>query len=91
MTDELRYRRNEDLPYQEIDGELVVVNAREWSHHLVEGAGLLVWEKLEQPHTAAELIEAICEEYDVEPSQAEADLQPFLSLMLERGLILPVS
>jgi hypothetical protein len=81
-----RWRRDVRLPFQEIQGQaVVVVPARRELHELDETATFL-WAELAKERTVAQLVEALCGEFDVEAGVAEADVREFLGGLEERGL-----
>jgi hypothetical protein len=87
MPEETRWRRDVRLPYQEIQGEaVVVVPARRESHRL-DGVATFLWTALAKERTAAELAVALCEEYEVEPAEAGRDVRSFLASLEEKGLL----
>ena len=87
MTGEIRLKRDARLPFQELDGQaVVVVPARREMHELDEVATFL-WRELERDRSAAELVEALCGEFEVEPSRAEGDVRDFLARLEEKGLV----
>lgn len=88
MGDDPRWRRDARLPYQEIQGQaVVVVPARRELHELDETA-TLVWGSLAKDRTLPELVEALCGEFEVEPARAEKDLRGLLALLEEKGLVI---
>jgi len=74
----VKYQRDSRLPFQEIQGQaVVVVPARREFHELDETATFL-WSELAKARTAAELASALCAEFNVEADVAEADIRDFL-------------
>ena len=51
------------------------------------GTGTLIWKLLESPRTVGQLAEAVAQEYDVEPAQAEQDVTNFVGEMKSVGLV----
>jgi len=83
----VKYQRDSRLPFQEIQGQaVVVVPARRELHELDETATFL-WSELAKACTAAELASALCAEFDVEADVAEADIRDFLLALEEKGLV----
>ena len=86
MGAEVRVRRG-GLPFQEIDGQaVVVVPSRREMHELDETATFL-WRELERARSVAELVGALCEEFDVDPDRAEKDVRGFIARLEEKGLV----
>lgn len=86
MPSEIRYCRDEALPFQEIQGQIIVVRpAAQELHHLDETASFL-WNFLERPRTVADLRDALCSEFEVSPEDAERDVRAFLDDLERKGL-----
>ncbi|MDD6022704.1 MAG: PqqD family protein [Oscillospiraceae bacterium] len=50
-------------------------------------SGVLLWNRLQEECSEAELVEALLEEYDVDPATAQADVQDFLKQLRELELL----
>jgi hypothetical protein len=88
MAEQTRFRRDTRLPFQEIQGQaVIVVPARREMHEFDETATFL-WSALVQERTVADLVEALCAEFEVEPAAAESDVRAFLASLEEKGLVL---
>lgn len=87
MADEATVRRDPRVPFQEIQGQaVIVVPARRQMHDLNEVA-TFVWRALEERRTLSELVGAVCEEFDVEQGRAEEDLRALLEELDGKGLL----
>ncbi len=88
MGGEARLRRDVKLPFQELEGQsVVVVPARQEMHELDEVATFL-WRELGESRSVVELLDALCGEFDVEPARAEADVRAFVALLEVKGLLI---
>jgi hypothetical protein len=87
MPQEPHYRRDPSLPSQEIEGQVVVVVPSRRELHELDEVATFLWKELARPRRAEELTRALCEEYEVEPETAERDVQAFLALLKEKGLV----
>ncbi len=88
MPEEPRWRRDVRLPFQEIQGQaVVVVPARRELHQLDETATFL-WTALSREATVADLVAALCGEYEVDEKVAEKDVRQFVSTLEEKGLVI---
>jgi hypothetical protein len=85
---ELRYKRDARLPFQEVQGQAVVVAPARREVHEFDETATFLWSVLARERTLAELVAALCEEYEVDEKTAEADVRAFLELLEERGLVL---
>lgn len=87
LDESRRYRRNQDLLSVDMDGDVVMMSIETGTYFGVSGAGPRIWELLETPRNFAELVEAICAEYEVDADLASADLRVFLDKLTENGML----
>lgn len=83
-----------DEPYilRQIAGEYVILptgsTTREFNGMItVNEQGAFLWEKLRQGITRDGLVEAILEEYEVDPETAEADVDEFVHILRCSGIL----
>lgn len=69
--------------------ELVLLGPETRTYLGLDEVGADIWEKLAAPLTRAELAEALSEDYDAPPERIEADIAPFLAVLIEDGVIEP--
>ena len=50
-------------------------------------SGAFLWEKMEQDTTEEALLQALLAEYDIDEATAKADLDEFIGLLQEAGLL----
>ena len=88
MAESRLYKRDVRLPFQEIQGQaVVVVPARRELHELDEVATFL-WAQLAKERSVADLVAALWGEFEVEAGTAETDVREFLSDLEAKGLVL---
>jgi hypothetical protein len=82
------------LPFRRIDDSTVVVDpARRLVHVLNETAGRL-WELIEVPRTAVELVAALDAEYEAAPDELAQAVAECLAELVQKGMaqaVAPVS
>lgn len=88
MPDAARYRRDTRLPFQEIQGQAVVVVPARREMHALDETATFLWAELGRERTLMELVEALCAEFEVEASAAEADVREFVASLEGKGLVL---
>jgi hypothetical protein len=89
-----RFSRRGDLVTRRIAGETLIVPVSSGvgdmeSIFTLNDVGSLLWERIEARATVAEMVEAVCEEFDVSHAEAEKDVLEFLRSLEEAGLIHP--
>jgi PqqD family protein of HPr-rel-A system len=71
----------------EVEGETVMFHPAEGKYFALEGVGGRIWELLEQPHSVAEVCEAVSAEFEIDPAACRADLLPYLDDLRKAGLV----
>ena len=87
MSGEVRVRRDLRLPFQELDGQVVVVVPSRREMHELDEVATFLWRELGEPRSESELVEALCGEFEVERARAEGDVRDFVARLEERGLV----
>lgn len=71
-----------------LETEAVLVNPGKGQVKVINELGARIWQLIDGQRTVSDIIGEICTEYSVEATQAESDIANFLSLMVEKDLIL---
>ena len=84
--------RSQSVVARVVGGETLIVPVRAKvgdlaSIYSFNGTGSLIWKLLESPKNIAELAIAVAEEFDVDRSQAERDVNDFVSDLKAVGLV----
>ena len=87
MTDTTILSRREGLMTADMNGSAVMMDIMTGKYYNLGAVGGRIWEILEEPMTVTALVNKLTDEYDVSASQCRADIEPFLSTLLERGLL----
>ena len=85
-------RVSQELILREIAGEHILVPVGETALRFqgmitLNESGLLLWQKLQSGFTGEDLVEALLAEYQVERSQAQADVAAFLEKLSQVELL----
>ena len=67
--------------------ETVVLDLASGHYFGLDAVGKLIWESVSDGQSLADAVDAIVAEYEVDKSQAEADVKAFASQLVERGLL----
>jgi hypothetical protein len=84
----LRYQRDGRLPHQDVQGQTVVVAPARREVHEFDETATFLWSALARERSVEELVEALCEEYEVDRAVAEKDVREFVELLEEKGLVI---
>jgi hypothetical protein len=70
--------RADELVWNEVDDQIVVLDTATSTYHAVSGAGVTLWPLLVEGTTRADLLVHLTDTFDVPAERAEADLEAFL-------------
>ena len=70
-----------------VEDETVLLDLASGLYFGLEGVGQRIWESLSAGRSLSETVAAITAEYDVDETQAEADVVAFAGELVERGLL----
>jgi hypothetical protein len=96
LSTDARFIRNREVVSRKIEGELIIVPIRSGvgdlnSLYTLNPVGSVLWDFMTEGHTVAEMVQRVCEEFEVTKSQARKDIELFLGSLLEEKLVLPVA
>jgi hypothetical protein len=92
LSNDLRFIRNQEVVSRKIEGELIIVPVRSGvgdlnSLYTLNPVGSVLWDFMNEGHTIREMVERVCNEFEVTTTQAEKDIQAFLDSLLEEKLV----
>jgi hypothetical protein len=71
----------------ELNDEVVILSLERSLYFGLQGAGVRIWQALEQPKSVAELCVSVADTYEVTPSDCERDIRQVLSNLEKEGLV----
>jgi hypothetical protein len=82
----VRLRRG-SVEWRKVEGEVIAVDVRTSEYLAINPTGAVLWRALEVGATRGELAERLVASFDVEPGAAARDVDEFLAVLEERGLL----
>lgn len=79
--------RGEDFVFNEVDGELVMMNIETGSYASMNETGKSIWNLIEEPKSVDVILDALLEEYDIDRATAESEVLPFIEKLLEQKIV----
>ena len=83
---EMMVRRSDNVVSRVIDGEVVLLLPEEASLHALTGCGSQVWELMDGETAVSDVIQRICEEFEVELPRASEEITEFVHRLVEMKL-----
>jgi len=87
LTLNLKVTAARDVVSCDLVEEAALLNLKDGVYYGLNPVGARIWNLLQKPITAGEILEVIIEEYDVEKDIAQADLMELLEQLLEKELV----
>ncbi|WP_413452155.1 PqqD family protein [Georgenia phoenicis] len=79
--------RTEDITWQEIDGELVILDTARSVYLTTNVAGAQLAKLLTEERSLDDLTDALVSEYGIERETAQADAEVFVAELRDKGLL----
>jgi len=82
-----RVQVNEDVLFQELQGEAVLLNLKSGIYFGLDPIGTRIWQLFAEHNALSEIAQIITDEYDVARDRCEADLVMLVTELECQGLI----
>ena len=79
--------RKDDMLFNEIDGEVVMLSIENSEYYGMDKVGSRIWELLEQPHSFKNLVARLMDEYEISEQQCNEDTLAFVKKLTDKKLI----
>lgn len=77
----------ESFMWREVDGQVIVLDQRTWSYLAINDSGAELWKAIAAGATRVELIQQLCQTYELDEQTATRDVDSFISMMQEHGML----
>lgn len=78
---------SQDLIYQELDGEMVLLDMKSGQYFGLDSIGCRIWHMLQQQVHPQQMVETLTNEYEVEPEACEQQILTFIEQLQQNNLI----
>jgi hypothetical protein len=79
--------RSSQTAWRVYDGEAVIILGEDSTLNTLNPVGTLIWEAADGHTPVSAIVARICDEFDVERTQAERDATVFVDTLCQRGLL----
>jgi hypothetical protein len=77
----------DDVLFQEVNGEAVLLNLKTGVYFGLDPVGTRVWQLLVEPRVLADVLAVVVDEYDVSPERGAGDLIALVTDLEQHGLV----
>ncbi len=95
-SNNVRFIRNREVVSRQIEGELIIVPIRSGvgdlnSLYTLNPVGSVLWDFMNEGHTIPEMVQRVCDEFEVTSAQAQQDIEAFLDSLMNEQLVQSVA
>jgi len=87
VTDDLRIKQSEEILFQDIEDELIILNINDENYLGLDQVGTRMWNVLLNCNTTKDAYDQLLQEYEVEPTTLKKDLNNFINELLKNNLV----
>lgn len=87
MCSETTKIKRKTLPWQEVDGKVVILSPETTMSHELNETSSFVWKKIEQEIVFTDLLQALIDEFQVDKDTAKSDLKELIKAFKEKSLL----
>ena len=80
--------RSDNFVFNEVDGELVMMNIETGAYASLNETGKSIWTLLDAPKSLAEVVSSLVEEYEIDQATCEKEVLPFVENMLKSEVLI---
>jgi len=91
MTLSSRVKIQEDVLFQELQGEAVLLNLKTGVYLGLNSVGTRIWQLLQQDGSLDKTVEVLLDEYEVSREQLTRDVLDLVAQMGQQGLVVEVN
>jgi Coenzyme PQQ synthesis protein D (PqqD) len=77
----------ESLTWREVDGEIVVLDRRNWMYMSINDSGALLWMQIIEGAPRSQLAKCLREAYEIDDNEAEHGVESFLETLRSHNLL----
>jgi hypothetical protein len=82
-----RFVQSPELTWNTLDGETVILHTETSRYYTLNGSGSMIWEYYRADRTLADVLDALCEDFEVPREVASHDLLAFTGRLLTEDLL----
>lgn len=80
-------RRGDRLAARKVGGEVVILSADDSSLFVLNEVGTVIWEAADGRTSMQAIVDAVCEQYDVDAGTALRDVEEFVDKLAAAGVV----
>ena len=91
MTEHMRLKAAPQVVFQEVEGELVLLDLDAERYYVLDDVGARCWNLLAEHGDMEQVVSSMLSEYDVDEATLRSDLGELLARLRSAGLVVPAT
>lgn len=87
ITDNSKLRRNPDMVFSEVDGEVVMLSVKNGEYYNLNEVSSDIWQELKEARLYKDLIKSLQDSYEVSYQVCKTETKSFLEHSIKKGII----
>ncbi|WP_214825838.1 lasso peptide biosynthesis PqqD family chaperone [Exiguobacterium algae] len=88
VTESTKVKQNPNMLTTEMDGEIVMMSITHGKYFSIGKTGVAIWEQMATERTIGEVVDQLCERYEVERGTCAQDVIRFVEKMASNEIVL---
>ncbi|MGH7442476.1 MAG: PqqD family protein [bacterium] len=86
-SESLKYKHAERAAWRQVDKEAVILDLESSEYYSLNEVGVLIWEKLGAGAEMDDIVESVCEDFDVDTAKAKKDVAALVGDLTKKKLL----
>jgi hypothetical protein len=82
-----RLAHREQVVFQQVSGKQVLLNLADGQYYALDDVGSRIWSLCDGTRAVKDIVGALCDEYDAEPTTIESDAMELLADLFDAQLV----
>ncbi len=87
ISETAKVRRKDNTVFRNIEDTGLIMNPEDSTLHTLNEVACFIWDLIADERVVGEVAAKVHESYKCTPEQAAADVQTFLAILVDRGLV----
>lgn len=82
-----KIRRNEKVIFKKVENNVYILDPINATIHTFNNTASFIWSLLDRPKKLVEIIDLVCDEFEIDSQKAVLDITPFIRNYLQQGFL----
>lgn len=88
VTESTKVKQNPNMLTTQMDGEIVMMSIKHGKYFSIGKTGVAIWGQIETERSIGEVVDSLCEQYEVDRAVCAQDVLRFVENMVAKEIVL---